>query len=186
MEMSWHLSGRWEECSAEVSLEMNETSISLLDRARAGSESESWSNLAAIYSPLLRGWLRRFEVQASDADDLVQEVLLTVSRELPAFQHSGRVGAFRKWLRQILVNRVRAHWREQNRGAIATGRSSVLAELHALEDDVSPLSRIWEVEHDQHVLARLLDLVRPRFQPQTWEAFRRQVIDGEPADSVAS
>ena len=49
---------------------MTVTSISLLDRARDDVESESWDQLVAIYSPLLRRWVGRFEIQSADADDL--------------------------------------------------------------------------------------------------------------------
>ncbi len=72
---------------------MDETSLSLLDRARQVSDSESWNHLVELYAPLLRNWLRRYQVQDSDAEDIVQEVLAVVARELPAFQHSDRAGA---------------------------------------------------------------------------------------------
>ena len=35
-------------------------------------------------------------------------------------------------------------------------------------------------------MARLLEQVRPRFEPKTWEAFRRQMFDGQRADAVAA
>jgi DNA-directed RNA polymerase specialized sigma24 family protein len=43
----------------------------------------------------------------SDADDLAQEVMLVIVREMPHFEHSGRKGAFRNWLRMITVHRRR-------------------------------------------------------------------------------
>src|SRR5262249_23222842 len=119
-------------------------------------------------------------------DDVVQEVLLTVSRELPKFEHSGRPGAFRHWLRTVLVHRMQQHWRSQARQPLAIGTSSFLDNLNQLEDDSSVASRLWNAEHDRHVVAQLLEQVRPRFQPQTWEAFRRQLLDGQPADVVAA
>ena len=42
-------------------------------------------------------------IRPSDVDDLVQEVLAVVLRELPQFEHNGRTGAFRRWLRTILL-----------------------------------------------------------------------------------
>ncbi len=87
---------------------MNETSLSLLDRIRETSDAESWDRLVALYAPLLKRWVRRYEVQDADADDIVQEVLAALLNELPKFQHNRQTGAFRSWLRTILVNRVRA------------------------------------------------------------------------------
>ena len=58
--------------------------------------------------------------------------------------------------------------------------------LEQLADPDSGLSKAWEHEHDQHVTRKLLDLIRPRFEPTTWEAFRRFALDGKPAEAVAS
>ena len=89
---------------------MNETSLSLLARARQSADSESWNRLVELYAPLIRGWLRSYGVSGADADDLVQEVLTVVSQELPKFNHNDRTGAFRSWLRKILVHRLQNYW----------------------------------------------------------------------------
>ena len=86
---------------------MTDTSMSLLDDVCRRPDSESWTRLVGIYTPLLKGWIGRYDVQDSDRDDLVQDVLMVVLRELPTFRHTQRQGAFRSWLRGILVNRVR-------------------------------------------------------------------------------
>src|SRR5262245_12135499 len=91
------------------------TSLSLLERLRRQPDAGSWRRLVDLYSPLLHAWLRRHGVQPHDTDDLVQEVLSVLVRELPQFQHNQRPGAFRAWLHGILVHRLRAFWR--SRGA---------------------------------------------------------------------
>lgn len=163
---------------------MRETSISLLDRARADA-GEGWDRLARIYEPLLRGWLARFEVLGADGDDLLQDVLLVVSRELPRFEHSGRTGAFRSWLRTILVHRVRDFWRSRQYRPAPTGGSSWALKLEQLVDESSDASREWNLEHDRFVMARLTEQLRPRFEEKTWQAFQRQMFDGQRADVVA-
>jgi RNA polymerase sigma-70 factor, ECF subfamily len=162
------------------------TSLSLLERARSDPESDEWRRLTAIYSPLLRDWLRRYSVQESDADDLIQEVLLTIARELPAFEHSGNPGAFRTWLKTILVYRLLNYWRSRNAHPVESGGSRVMDQIHELADPASGLSGLWDAEHDRHVLSKLLQQVRPRFQPQTWDAFHRVMFDGESPDAVAA
>ncbi len=161
------------------------TSLSLLNRVSAASDPEAWDRLVALYRPLLLRWLRSCDVQAADAEDLVQEVLTVVVQEVRGFDHNQQVGAFRTWLRRILVNRVRNFWRSRQQQAPGKGTSSMLEELQQLEDDASALSRVWNAEHDQQVMAHLLETVRPRFEPQTWEAFRRQVLEGHRPDQVA-
>ena len=150
------------------------------------SESESWERLAGIYSPLLRVWICKYELQTSDADDVLQEVLMALAQELPTFKHSGRPGAFRSWLRTILVHRLQNFWRSRKYRPVATGGSSLLDRLHELEDETSSASRFWNAEHDRHVLSQLMKQIRPRFQDATWEAFYRQMFGGETAVVVAA
>jgi len=165
---------------------MEDTSLSLLDHLRRSPQSEAWNRLVALYAPLLRAWLRRYDVQASDADDLLQEVLLAVSKDLGTFEHRGQSGAFRSWLRSILINRLRNFWRSRDRGPQARGDSDIHHRLEQLEDPASELSRIWNREHDQHVARQLLALAQPHFAANTWQAFRRVVLDGARADAVAA
>lgn len=85
---------------------MNEaTSLSLLRRAVTTGDVETWERLVALYAPLLRRWLARYEVQAADADDLIQEVFSVVAQELPAFNHSGQNGTWFDDLELIAYNR---------------------------------------------------------------------------------
>jgi hypothetical protein len=71
---------------------MAETSATLLKRLNNRSDSVAWQRLVDLYSPLINAWLRRQGVSAEDADDLSQEVLGIVVREVAQFRHNGRRG----------------------------------------------------------------------------------------------
>jgi RNA polymerase sigma-70 factor (ECF subfamily) len=58
--------------------------------------------------------------------------------------------------------------------------------LDKLEDPESNLSRLWDQQHDQHIARKLMDLVQPQFEPATWQAFRRVVLDGVKAAVAAA
>jgi RNA polymerase sigma-70 factor (ECF subfamily) len=165
---------------------MADTSASLLERLRAQPDGDAWQRLVGVYTPLLRHWLGGYGLQPSDIDDLTQEVLAVLVRELPQFQHNQRPGAFRAWLRGITVNRLRGLWRARNQPARASGDSDVARQLEQLEDPHSRLSQLWDAEHDRHVMARLLALIEPEFPPNSWQAFKRHVRDGVVAAEVAA
>ena len=42
---------------------MHQTSLSLLQQLREQPEPELWRRLVDLYAPLLRNWLRQYEVQ---------------------------------------------------------------------------------------------------------------------------
>ena len=165
---------------------MAETSATLLQRLIDRTDSVAWRRLVDLYTPLISAWLRRQGVAVQDAEDLTQEVLGIVVREVSQFQHNGRVGAFRTWLRTITINCLRQSWRSHRIREQTTHARDLDSALDQLADPASDLSRHWDREHDEFVLHRLLELIEPEFRPATWQAFRRQAIDGAPAEAVAA
>jgi len=81
--------------------------------------------MVLLYGPLLSHWLQRYGVHPSDIDDLVQDVLMVVSTSMKTFAHNGRPGAFRSWLRTILINRLRNFWRSRGQRPQVGGGSEV-------------------------------------------------------------
>lgn len=164
---------------------MNSTSISFLALLQHANDAHHWDQLVHVYSPLIRAWVRRYDVQEADVDDLVQEVFIAVSKELKSFNHNGRPGAFRAWMRTILVNRLRNFWRARGRRPTVGGDSDLERRLEQLEDAASEMSAIWNQQHDAHVAKQLLDLAEPGFESTTWKAFTRVALEGARPDVVA-
>src|SRR5262249_60944803 len=65
-----------------------QTSASLLERLRLQSDAGAWQRLIDLYEPLIRGWLRRHDLQPADSGDLVQGVLGVLVKEIPGFEHT--------------------------------------------------------------------------------------------------
>jgi len=165
---------------------MPQTSMSLLERLRDRSDSVAWSRMVDLYSPLIRRWLGRYGLAESDVDDISQTVLSAVVASLPQFEHNGRVGAFRSWLRTITVNSVRQKFRADRTRPGSPGGSAFLASLDELGDPDSGLSQLWDRAHDAQVLRTLLTWAELEFEAKTWQAFRRQVLEEAPPSSVAA
>lgn len=158
---------------------MIETSKSLLERLRAGSDPQGWNRLVALYSPWILRWIKRAGVQDHDADDVVQEVLSELIRTLPTFHYDRNKGLFRSWLRTVTVNRLRVFWRTKKPLPVGGGDDGSAGNLlDQLEDPDSDLSALWNQEHDRFIVQQLMTLIEPEFEPITWAAFRRVVQDG--------
>jgi RNA polymerase sigma-70 factor (ECF subfamily) len=165
---------------------MQPTSASLLGRLSASNDAADWQRMVDLYSPLIRGWLHRHSVPKQDGEDVLQEVLTVVARRMPEFRHNQRVGAFRTWLRTITVNCVRDFWKSNRLRAQAPGGSNFGDYLDQLADPDNPLTQAWNREHDLFVTRRLLDMLKPQFEPSTWAAFQRVAIDGVSASEAAA
>ncbi|MGH7172200.1 MAG: RNA polymerase sigma factor [Gemmataceae bacterium] len=165
---------------------MTDTPRSLLERLRHQPDEESWKRLVDLYTPLLLRWLRQAGVDASDADDVAQEVFVAVVREMPTFRHNQQRGAFRCWLRAILVHRLRKHWNAKQSTMATAGSAVNLQALERLEDPASDLNRLWDREHDALLAQRVLQLIEQDFTSSTWHVFRRVVLDGAKPAEVAA
>lgn len=154
-----------------------DTSLTWLERLAATPDGADWTRLTEQYGPLLQRWLAHTGVPSADRDDVLQEVLLAVVRGIGAFDHRGP-GAFRAWLRGILTNQVRKYFRPRPQLAAV--------DLDQLATHDSALSRQFDREHDEFWAARALRAVEGDFTPNTWQAFRRQVLDGVAPAQVAS
>jgi RNA polymerase sigma-70 factor (ECF subfamily) len=161
---------------------MNDTPLSLLDRLRRQPHDQpSWRRLTMLYAPLIRRWLLQHDTPEADADDLAQEVMVVLSRDLGGFDHNGRTGAFRLWVRSITANQLRAYWRARRSGPL----NGLDDHLDQLEEPDSALGRLWDREHDEFIVRRLMELIEPEFAPSTWKSFRLLVLEERPAADVA-
>ncbi len=157
------------------------TSISLLTRLRDNS-SDAWSDFASGYEIVIRRCLSSFGANTQDVDDVMQEVMTFVFHRIADFEHNGRTGAFRNWLRQVTSNRLREHWRKQkrHRGNLDLGEVA-----EQLSDRHSEVSRVWSQEHDRFVLQHLLKRVAVQFQEKSMIAFQEVALKQRPAKEVA-
>lgn len=163
---------------------MAETPVSLLDRLIHRPDDDAWRQLVDLYTPYIRSWFQRDPALRQDVDDLVQEVLRAVVRDLPKFRREGP-GRFRAWLRGISVHRLKAHWKACRTRPPAVGGSGADF-LDHLENPASDLSRQWDREHDQYVANRLLEQIEPEFAGTTMQAFRAVALGGRKAVEVAA
>lgn len=135
-----------------------ESSFELLLRAKTG-DHDAIERLCARYLPRLRRWAHgRLPISSRgllDTQDLAQEVLLQAVRRLHTFEPRHE-GAFRGYIRQTLLNRLRDEGRKGRRRPIATS----LEDDHAAEGP-SPL----ELAIGQEALARY-EAALLRLKPQ--------------------
>ena len=165
-----------------------ETDKSLLEEAKCNPRSQAWFTLATIYEPLIAGWIARAGVDPVEVSDISQEVLKALSVELPNFEHNGKTGAFRNWLKTTTTFRCRRYWENKKRQPSVSSLqnpASGIELLDQLEDPDSLLSKHWEAEHDRYLMEKITELVRSEFDDQTIDIFKRHSIDGESPSSIA-
>ncbi|MEM6470666.1 MAG: sigma-70 family RNA polymerase sigma factor [Planctomycetota bacterium] len=162
---------------------MDETRQTLIQRIACG-EPGAWVEANAIYAPLIRNWLGRYRLQPSDVDDVTQEVMKVLVAQIKDFEHNGRTGAFRNWLRTTTVNIARNSLRKRNTPVGGGGTDFQIA-MAELEDPHSKLSKEFDDEHNRHVVKYLLKEIATEFKPITMRVFKMHVVDGVSVDGTA-
>lgn len=167
------------------------TCSSLIDRVRK-RDADAWKRFARLYTPLVYRWARQCNLQSSDAADVVQEVFTAVIANIDNFRHDGPRASLRGWLWTIARNQVRLYYRRQKNHPAAVGGSSAhqIFQQHAVDDPSSlePAELDGEPSGcDSHssLVHRAVGLIRQDFQPNTWQAFWRIVVEGHSATDVA-
>lgn len=166
--------------------ESPETSLTLLQSLqRSTKDSIAWQRFADAYEPWLRAWLRLQSLQAHDIDDLMQNWYVVVLRELPGFEHSGRPGAFRCWLKTILENVLRSFRAANRRHPVTLEDSAVEQLLAALADKRSDVSKSLDEGTAQTLLRHVWNHVKRDLDSVTQRAFEMRAFEDLPAAEVA-
>src|SRR3954465_3683456 len=58
-------------------------------------DAGAWGRLARLNGPLVYAWCRRAGLQAADAEDVLQDVFVTVAARVGEFRHGGAGETFR-------------------------------------------------------------------------------------------
>ncbi len=161
------------------------TRPSLLLRIRDPQNREAWDEFVALYGPLLYRFGVRRGLQDSDAADLVQDVLVSVSGAIAAFEYDRALGAFRGWLHTIARNRLYRMQARGKRRPQATGDSALQEQLEQLPDASAGEQNEWERQYEQRLFEWAAELVRREVQAETWQAFRATAVENRPPAEVA-
>ncbi len=139
-----------------------------------------------LYGPLVYYWCRQADLQASDREDVFQDVFRAVAEYLPGFRHDHPGDSFRGWLRTITRNKLHDYFRRTAREPKAAGGSEAQQWLLATADDGSASQDDGWTEREQTTLFhQALSLIQGEFTDQSWRAFWRTTVDGQKSNEVA-
>lgn len=152
--------------------DLEATRSSLLERLRDLEDREGWNEFFETYWRLIYGVARRTGMTEEEAMDVVQETMISVSREIGGFVYDRRRGRFRGWLGTLTRRRVADFFRAQVR---QQGRRE--EDFEGWQDWESPeLERIWQEEWEHNLIEMALGRIRPRVSERNFQVFHCHVI----------
>ena len=153
-------------------------------------ETDAWELFAQLYGPLVYGWTRREGLSDVDALDVTQDVFRRLLSHIDRFVYRTTESTFRGWLRTVTRNEVRTFWRRAEQHVAADGGSAareVLVQAPEKEAAIEhPDTEDDEPRAATQLARRAIELIKVEFEQNTWQAFWRVVVDGQPATEVAA
>lgn len=157
---------------------------SLLYRAR-NQDEDAWHRLYQLLSPLVRSWIRRAGVSEADGDDISQQVMDHLYRNLSGFKREQQTDTFTGWAWTVTKFRIRDYFAAQDPQPPGVG-GSVARELLDQHPQEARESGIYDEESSAIQLTRsAVVLIRSEFEGNTWDAFWRTTVEREKPAEVA-
>src|SRR5687768_2000992 len=102
-----------------------QTRPSLLDRLKTSDDHESWQEFYRLYGKLVRDFAIHAGLTDTEADEVVQETAIAVSRHLPGFNYDPSVCRFKTWLLNQSSWRIKDQLKKRRRDATLAGESAL-------------------------------------------------------------
>lgn len=162
----------------------SKTQATLLDRLRDGSDALVWDEFFHRYWRLIFHFAQRRGCAEHSAEEIVQEVMMTVFEKREVFCYDPTRGRFRDWLLTVVRNKV-AEYRRRPSDRVRGQGGDTPTELAQATDDAELPSEAVEAAFEEAVLLMFLDRVRQEVSPRTYQAFELFTLHELPAADVA-
>jgi RNA polymerase sigma-70 factor (ECF subfamily) len=171
------------------------TRPSLLNRLKSGDDVPSWNEFYRIYGKLVRDFALRAGLNDSEADEVVQETAIAISRHLPEYRYDPKVCRFKTWLLNQASWRIKDQLKKRGQTIARFGSpppvapnddTARTATINRVPDPaVVNLDALFEVEWRKNLFAAALERVKQKFSLKQLQIFDLLVLKEWPAADLA-
>jgi RNA polymerase sigma-70 factor (ECF subfamily) len=176
---------------AEPMDELIPTRATLIQRLKDWQDQSSWQDFFDTYWKLIYGVALKGGLTAAEAQDVVQETMISVAKHMPTFEYDPAIGSFKTWLLNMTRWRITDQLRK--RGPFAAGHPAFAdtatgtRTVDKVVDPASPaLDALWDKEWEKNLLDAAMAKVKRRLDPQKYQIFDLYVNKGWPPEKVAA
>ena len=159
------------------------TRRSLLTRLKDWDDSEGWREFFDRYGKLIYGFAIKAGLRNAEAQDVVQETLLAVAKQMPGFRYDPAKGSFRRWLFNQTRWRITDQFRKRQRAdllqAVPDDDATGTSEMERVPDSSGEkLEAAWDSEWRENQLARALERVKTKVSERQFQMFQLFAVQG--------
>ena len=166
------------------------TRRSLVDRLADWGDQLRWQEFFDTYSKLIYSAARKSGLTDAEAQEVVQETVITVAKSIDKLKYDPAIGSFKGWLLQITRWRIADQFRKREPGnakrpRLSDGRAT--ATIERVPDSRSiDLDTVWETEWKENLFEAAIARVKKQIEPKQFQIFDCYVRKEWPAQKVAA
>ena len=166
------------------------TRRSLVDRLANWEDQRRWQEFFDTYWKLIYSAARQSGLTDIEAQEVVQETIITVAKKIDKLKYDPAIGSFKGWLLQITRWRIVDQFRKREPGNAKRPRPAddrLTATIERLPDaQAVDLDALWEKEWQQNLFEAAIVRVKKKVDPKQFQIFDCYVRKEWPAQKVAS
>jgi RNA polymerase sigma-70 factor (ECF subfamily) len=172
---------------------------SLLNRIKDLGDDASWRDFFETYWELIYNFARKAGLTDPEAQDVVQETVIVVSRNIGGFRTGAERGSFKAWLMKQTRWRIADQFRKRDRfarspsadtaarhRAIAAKDQTGTATVNRVPDAATlDADAAWDAEWERHVFKVALERVKAKAAVKQFQMFDLHALQGLSAKETA-
>jgi len=170
--------------------ELIPTRATLLHRLKDWEDQASWQDFFDIYWKLIYGVAIKGGLTKTEAEDVVQQTMISAAKHLPDFKYDPAIGSFKAWLLNVTRWRIADHLRQRQAHPLAaddrvdtpTGKPPLAVKGEYV---LPELEKLWDEEWKKSLLDAAITKARRRLDPTQYQIFDCYVNKEWPPERVA-
>jgi RNA polymerase sigma factor (sigma-70 family) len=166
------------------------TRSSLLSRLKNVEDHDSWKDFVETYSALITKTALHAGLTEIEAEDVVQETVLAVSKRMPHFHYDRSVGSFKGWLLKLTHWKIKEHMRQKDREVSWEGLNgdaeALMLEEYRTDPTFARLEALWDREWEQNLFEAALVRIKSRANLKEYQIFNLNVLQNWPTERVCA
>jgi len=162
------------------------TRYSLLSRLQNWQDQDSWKDFFDTYWRLIYSVALKSGLTETEAQDVVQETILSVAKDLHKFKRDRKLGSFKGWLRNVTRWRIADQLRRRGRPPQENSSIPEDSPIPDIAEIADPRSEsMWEEEWQANILKAALQRVKHHVKEEHYQIFDLYVLKHWPVRKVA-
>jgi RNA polymerase sigma factor (sigma-70 family) len=166
------------------------TRRSLVERLENWDDRKRWQEFFDTYWKLIYSAARKSGLTDTEAQEVVQETVITVAKNVGKLRYDPAIGSFKGWLLQITRWRIADQFRKRqptDAKRFGSRDDRETATIERVPDaNAAELNALWEKEWQENLFTAGLARVKRKVDPKQFQIFDCYVRKEWPAQKVAT